>query len=266
MGMAVLLLFSNYNLQASGRMGGEVQALDVLNHGLFTRVLQIHVRDGNVNYKALKTDPYDLLQYLGQVAKVQLKAMSKREKLALFINAYNAYTLKLVIEHYPIKGWNPLFPRNSIRQISGAWDEWKITVGGKKMTLNDLEHNYIRKLGDPRIHFAIVCAAKSCPLLASYAFEPDKVGLQLDERVRLFMQRSDKFFYCFDCKKIKISKILEWFYGDFSRFAVDGTRSYKRYAGVMGFFLNYFNEDLRQKALKDKPSIDFLQYDWFLNE
>jgi hypothetical protein len=271
-----LALFQSV-LLASGRMdvengrkgvGKQVQGFvpQISNHSLLNRILQVYVREGRVNYKDLKANPGDLETYLDQVSKVKLKALSKREKLALFINAYNAYTLKLIIDHYPIKGWNPLFPGNSIRQISGAWDEWKIMVGGKRMTLNDLEHNYLRKLGDPRIHFAIVCAAKSCPPLASFAFDPDKVELQLDERVRHFMQLSDRFFFCADCRKIKLSKILEWFYGDFSKFAVEGTRSYKRYAGVMGFFLNYLDEDLRAKALNDKPSIDFLKYDWTLNE
>ena len=137
------------------------------NHSLWNDLLQKHVSvQGNVNYKGFKLDYSDLERYLQSLSdNIPNKSWSKAEKLSYWINAYNAYTIKLIIDKYPLK---------SIKDINRPWDQRFIKLGEKIYTLNDIEHEILRKMNEPRIHFAIVCASISCPKLQNEAFTPLK--------------------------------------------------------------------------------------------
>ena len=130
-------------------------------HDIFSQILADHVRDGWVDYRSLKNDAR-LDTYIMQLAGTNPDSIpSREEKLAFWINAYNAYTLKIITDNYPVK---------SIRDLNkglfggSVWDQQLVTINGEKTTLNTIEHKIIRPLfNEPRIHFALVCAAKSCP-------------------------------------------------------------------------------------------------------
>ena len=166
------------------------------NHALFSAVLATHVKDGRVDYHTLKADPR-LPQYLDQLAATDPATLaSDPERLALWLNAYNAYTLKLIIDREPAKSITELgtggIVLGSLLKTT-AWDIRFATVGGKKFTLNEIEHEIIRRqFKDSRAHFALNCASGSCPILRREAYEAGTLERQLDEQGRLFVQDAAK--------------------------------------------------------------------------
>jgi len=149
-------------------------------HAPFHRLLVAHVKDGAVEYRAFKDREGELDAYRAALAGVDPAALSQNGRLALWINAYNAFTLKLILERCPgIK---------SIKEISGRWTQVRWVVGGKKRSLGQIEHEIRRKeFQEPRIHFAIACASKSCPILLSEAHEAQTINEQLARAARGFL-------------------------------------------------------------------------------
>ena len=178
-----------------------------IDHSKWNSLLQSFVSDnGNVDYFAFKNNEERLEDYLEYLSENQPKKSSaKNEKLAYWINAYNAFTVKLIIDNYPIK---------SIKDIGKPWDKKFITIDGKNLSLNHIEHEILRKMNEPRIHFAIVCASFSCPKLDNQAFTADKLEAQLTRVTKAFL--ADKNRNEISEKSIKISKIFDWFSKDFT--------------------------------------------------
>jgi len=135
--------------------------------------------NGRVDYKGLKNEKGKLESYLEMLNKnPPAKDWKQEEEMTYWINAYNAFTVKLILDHYPVK---------SIQEIDGGkpWDEAFIKIGGKNYSLNNIETDFLRKkFSDPRIHFAINCASQSCPRLLNEAFTPEKIELQLNEQTK----------------------------------------------------------------------------------
>ena len=152
----------------------------------YDKLLQAHVKDGLVNYKAIKADQTALNDYLGELAKVEeatFNSWEEKERLTYLINLYNAATFKLVVDNYPLKSI-----RDINKQGEGPWKIDVVNLFGKKISLDHLEHEIIRKnYNEPRIHFALVCAAIGCPKLPSWAFTPSKLEDQLAARTRLYL-------------------------------------------------------------------------------
>ncbi|MEO6246071.1 MAG: DUF547 domain-containing protein, partial [Opitutaceae bacterium] len=166
-------------------------------HAAFDQVLKQHVADGKVNYTALKAAPQPLNAYLATLAAVpeaEFKAWGEKDQLAFLFNLYNAATLKLIIDHYPIA---------SIKKIGGffnfgglgdgPWEQKVVRLFGKVTTLDHLEHGLIRKdYAEPRTHFALVCAARGCPPLRAGAFVGARLDTQLDEQGKIFLGQVEK--------------------------------------------------------------------------
>ena len=161
------------------------------SHQLFGQVLDQFVRGGLVDYAKLKADPKDLTRYLDELASVpksEFEKWEQPEQLAFLINLYNAQTLKLVIEHYPVK---------SIKKIGnilkGPWDQRVVRLWGETVTLNTLEHEILRKdYDEPRIHFALVCAAHGCPPLRKEPYVAERLNSQLEDQGRAFFSNAAK--------------------------------------------------------------------------
>ena len=217
------------------------------DHSLYGEVLKKSVYDGKVDYPALKNNPSILDSYLKEVAELDteaLNSMPKSEKTAFYINAYNALTLKVIEDYYPVK---------SIKDIPGAWDKLKFKVAGRELTLNQIEHQILRKeFKEPRIHFALVCASKGCPELASEPFSGKALDDQLDREVRKFINDKTKVRLDRDNKTLYISSIFKWFNEDFG--------------DIIKFINKYLSEDDAEFIKKAKPKIKYLNYDWSLNE
>lgn len=211
------------------------------SHQSLDSLLQKHVSElGRVNYKGLKADKTALDAYCLMLSSTPVQdSWSREEKMAYWINAYNAYTLKLIVDNYPTK---------SILNFDGGktWDVRRIKIGDKKYSLNNLENDILRpQFKDPRIHFAINCAAKSCPPLWNHAYTPENLESTLDTRTRAFL--NDKKYNTIGSSRAQISKIFDWYGVDF---------------GDLKKFINPYVDT----PLKNNAAIVFQEYNWDLNE
>ena len=189
----------------------------------YAAVLKAYVDDkGMVNYSRLQANRDRLDAFCLSLGKLDRRTYEKwgdRTKIAFWINAYNGLTLKVIIDHYPIKGnWPVWYPQNSIRRIPGVWDKLKFEVISQEMTLEDIEHNTLRaKFDEPRIHMALVCAALGCPPLRNEPYQGNKLDEQLDDQSKNFLSNPLKLKIDRAGGKVYLSKIFDWFGKDFIR-------------------------------------------------
>lgn len=244
----------------------------------YAAVLREHVDDrGMVSYAALKDDPAELNRFVRALAAVKpetYQSWDEPAKIAFWINAYNALTLKAIIDHYPIKAGlisGLAYPANSIRQIPGVWDKLQFLVMGQKMTLNQIEHETLRaKFNEPRIHVALVCAALGCPQLRNEPFIGERLDEQLSDQSRGFVTDASKFRIDRDAGKVYLSSIFKWFGGDFvktykpeSGFASGGSDAEK---AVLHFAAGHLPAQDADYLRTGNYAVEYLDYDWSLNE
>ncbi|NUO82833.1 DUF547 domain-containing protein [candidate division KSB1 bacterium] len=248
------LLFALALLAARVNLLAAAEPNNVPDHSLFTQVLRDHVKAGAVNYKAIKADAR-FPQYIAMLQKTNPETVPEQHRLAFWINAYNAFTIQYVLNKYPLKS---LMNKLSYATGGGTFKTKFIELNGKKYSLNDIENDIIRPMGDPRIHFALVCGAKSCPPLRSEAYEGERIGEQMDEQGRLFFSQADKNRFDFEKKEIYLSKIFDWFKDDFRK---DGKTE-------LDFISRYLPEEQARKLLANAATlkVKHTEYDWDLNE
>ncbi|MCI0515861.1 DUF547 domain-containing protein [candidate division KSB1 bacterium] len=252
-------------------------SLRAFDHSGFDSLLQKHVADGLVNYRALKADLLPLQKYLQQLEQVNpgdFKNWPLEEQMAFWVNAYNAITIEGIVRNYPIQ-WGSLlararFPKNSIRQISGFWDAVFIKVMGRELTLNQIEHEILRKqFKDPRIHFVIVCASIGCPDLESRAFVAKDLDQRLDDATRNFITNPGKARLDRKENVLYLSSIFDWYKEDFKA-SNEAEKQYRNYSkaerGLIEFVIEYVPETDREYIIQNQPKIKYLDYDWSLNE
>ncbi len=226
---------------------GSVQALAASSHDLFDQVLQAHVNEGKVNYPAIKEDKrfQDYLTYLAQTNPE--KFTTDNEKLAFWINAYNALAIKGITDGLSPSGF---FSRVTYFKST----DYKLA--GRDINLYDLERDIIIPFGEPRIHFAIVCASASCPNLISEAYVADKLDQQMESNTKRFINNDFKNQFDVEKKVARVSKIFDWFTEDFK----------KTSGSVQKFIANYVDDSALVKLLaEDTLRIEHLKYDWSLN-
>ncbi len=172
--------------QQKSKAAKKTDKIDPL-HEPYDKLLRAYVKNGWVNYKAFKQQEARLDAYLKTLAQTDPAKLTKSERLAYWINAYNAFTIKLILRRYPkIK---------SIKDIPGRWDRREWTAGGKTYSLGEIEHQILRKrFNEPRIHFALVCASKSCPDLPSEAYTAKRLERQLTAAAKQFLADTKKGF------------------------------------------------------------------------
>jgi hypothetical protein len=233
-------------------------------------------QEGLVNYQGLKADPrklQDFLQALAQVRPEDYQTWQVPQQIAFWINAYNSLTLKAIIDHYPIRAsfWRSLrFPRNSIRQIPGVWTDLRFSVQGQRMTLDHIEHDILRRrFNEPRIHMALVCAARGCPPLRAEPYVGRKLDDQLNDQARRFLANPKKFKIDRKEKRVYLSPIFKWFGEDFIR--TYGTNNgFSRFSpaegAVLNFIQSYLPKEERDYLVRGDYDISYLKYDWSLNE
>jgi len=246
------------------------------DHSLYANVLRNYTVNGKVDYPSLKREVQDLdayLSLLAQLSKEDFERMSSREKIAFWLNAYNAITLKVIVDRYPlkrlgIKGFR--FPSSSIRQIPGAWSKIKYPVIGKRVTLNEIEHTILRKqFREPRIHMALVCAAQSCPPLRGVPYAGDQLDDQLNDQTVQFLKHPEEFRIDESQKAVYISSIFKWFGKDFISEKNTGEfaqRLSKEEKAVLSFILPYLPPEKATFLSQGHYDIKYLKYDWSLNE
>jgi hypothetical protein len=261
---------------ASGR--ASAQGID---HAGLDTVFAYFVRDGRVDYAALQQGRASLDEYIAEVSAVtteQFAVWSEADQIAYLLNAYNAYVLETIIDNYPIKAagffkklTSPKmfsFPDNSIRQIDGVFDGIPHKVAGTEMTLDGIEHGALRAdYNEPRIHFALVCAAVSCPPLREEAFRGEVLDDQLDSQGHIFLNDPRLNRFEADRGEIYLSKIFDWFGDDFRQFASDtGYQRDEKVNGVLTFVSRYLVDRVAGFLGTGEYKVDFLKYDWTLND
>ena len=207
----------------------------------------------SVAYGKLRLDPvfHQLESNLRLFSPAKLS--THQEKLAFWINAYNIFAVKIVTDNYPLK---------SIKNVGGLFKSvWKIkagTVGGEKYSLDEIEHGILRKMGDPRIHTAIVCASISCPNLSKKSYKSEKLNEQLDMQMSDFLANPNKGMRVDNNqqpKRILLSPIFDWFAEDF-----------KSSGGVRKFIKPYVPPTYRQDLENTEYSISYMDYNWSIND
>lgn len=215
------------------------------DHSDYDSLLKDVVVQDAVNYQKLKFKHGILEAYLQRIAKMSIKdfrAMTREQQMALYINAYNAYTLKAIIDNYPVK---------SIKKIPKVWDKPTAVVAGTNMSLNDIEHGTLRPYyKEPRLHFALNCASIGCPQLRAEAYTAEKLEQQLDDAAYIFMNDRKRNPYHKKKNRFMASSIFKWFEDDFGN--------------IREFISSYLDEDKVAFDL-NKPKIRF-QYNWRLND
>ena len=237
-----------------------ITELSAKDHLLFTEVLNRYVIDGLVDYKNLVNDrQFD--RYLAQLSNTDPDKLNRNEKLAFWINAYNAFTLQVIRDNYPIKSINELHTGGRIiAHIIGktVWDKEFITINNKKYSLNEIEHEILRKMNEPRIHFAIVCASISCPVLRNEAFEAETIEQQLQEEAIRFLNDDERNDFDVSKRTAYLSKIFDWFDDDF------GKNKKEVLLYVSGFLPDNIKQDIANNT--DKWKVSYKDYNWNLNE
>lgn len=222
---------------------------DPVDHGIYGRLLKTHVIAGRVDYNGFKKDEAQLDTYLAALAAIDPDALAEPEQIAFYINAYNAWTIKLILSAWP--------DIDSIKDLGGLFQSpWKksfVKLRGRIVTLDDIEHKILRpRYKDPRIHFAINCASISCPPLLNAPYTGSELDRQLEAVTTNFINDPNNNHITGDT--LHVSRIFKWFNEDFNG---DVYGFFKRYArGVLKKQLDSGGEDL---------NINYLHYDWGLN-
>jgi len=229
----------------------------------YGKVLSAHVRDARVDYPALKANRAELDGYLESVAsvsKADFDVAPRNAQIAYLVNAYNAYTLKTVIDHYPTPVKNPggLFSTgNSIKQVPGRWDTITHATALGEVTLDHIEHDVLRpRYKEPLVHMALVCASKGCPPLRGEPFYADRLDEQLADQARKYL--ASPYGLVVDGEDVRISALFDWFGADFV----------ERYGSATAFVERYSPDADRPRvsAAVGRNRYSWLDYDWTLNE
>ncbi len=219
-----------------------------VDHSLFGELLQKYVKNGNVNYAGFQSEESQLDRYLDVLESVDINMLSRDDQFAFYANAYNAWTIKLILGKYP--------KITSIKSLgvfnTGPWKKKVVRLKDETVSLDHVEHDILRpRFKDPRVHFAINCAAKSCPPLRSEAYRGEILNQQLDNSTRSFI--NDPNSYRLEGNNLYVSRIFKWFSEDFSD-------------GALAFFQKYAEGKLKEKLDKSgKITVKYLKYDWSLN-
>ena len=211
------------------------------NHKRWNSLLQKHVSNiGNVDYKSIRENRTELDIYIDNLGeKMPTEDWTKNQKLAYWINAYNAMTVDLIIRNYPTE---------SIKDIKNPWEQRLWKLGEKWYNLDEIEHQILRKMDEPRIHFAIVCASFSCPKLQNEAFTASTLEQQLTNATKAFLSDSNR--NSIKKNNVKLSKIFKWFKKDFEQ---------------NGSLLDFLNKYSEIKILENAKQ-SYLDYNWDLND
>lgn len=238
-----VLLLSSVLLTPVSAQAQNWQMLDEVLAQYIAPVERQGVMLNAVDYKGLSQD-LRYPQIISQIENLPIQSLTSREeRLAFYINAYNVYAIKVVIENYPVE---------SIRDVgslfSSVWSRTAGSIDGKALSLDDIEHEILRKLAEPRIHFAIVCASLSCPNLRSEAYRAENLDKQLEEQTRSFLNNETKGVLL-DGQRVRVSQIFDWFEEDF-----------EASGGVEAFIRRYRELPARINLRANLP------YNWDLNE
>ena len=232
---------------------------DAVSHAAFDRLLRRYVdTTGAVDYAGLQENRADVLRpYLDQLASADLSGRSRDARLAFWINAYNALTLKLIVDHYPIQNIWAITPGPPEPKDDSPFQIGVGTVADTMRTLDEIEHEIIReRFDEPRIHFALVCAAASCPRLRREAYTAPRLDAQLNDQARTFLRDPTKNRIPAGDDRVALSRILKWYGDDFGPTPEALQRA----------LAPYIDGPVGERLSHGDYTVDYMPYDWALND
>jgi hypothetical protein len=224
------------------------------DHAAWNNILSKHVDDaGFVDYAAIKRNPEPLEQYIAAIDQAPFKQMGRDEKLALLINAYNAFTIQLILDNYQ----TAKNAENGIRAIDDPWTGRTWSVGENEWTLDEIEHEVIRpNFKEPRIHWALVCAAYSCPPLRNEAYTAENLEQQLTAQAKYVHNHPRWYRYDASNHTVHLTAIYDWYAGDFEQTSGSVLKAVGQHAPAVKRALDNGNP----------PRIEWIKYKWNLND
>lgn len=242
-----ILVISGCGLSKKGAIRTDAEPI---THEIWDQILADNVKEnGWFDYQAIAADRSKFDQYLNllNTHHPNPDTWSRNERMAYWFNAYNAYTVELILDNYPLESIKDI--KKGIPFVNGVWDIKFIEIEGKSYSLNNIEHGILRpKFEDPRIHMAVNCASFSCPPLLTEAFESDRLDEQLDFATRQFLK--DELRNEIRSDSAKVSSIFKWYNGDFTK------------NQTLKDFLNKYLD----VPIAESTTIEYLDYNWSLND
>jgi hypothetical protein len=226
-----------------------VWSAGAVDNSLYADLLKKYVKEGVVDYQGFKNEEAKLDAYLKVLEKTDAGELSRNEQFAFYINAYNAWTIKLILTGYP--GVKSIKDLGSI--FKNPWKKEIVRIDGDVLTLDNVEHDILRpRFKDPRVHFAVNCASKSCPPLISEPYRGADLNEQLNSSTQSFLNNKKENYL--QENTLYASRIFKWFNDDFNN-------------DVVGFFMTFAEGDLKERlvANRDRIKVTYLDYDWSLN-
>lgn len=268
--LATAVVICAWGLAATGTVARNAAGFDH-TYTDYGAILAAHVAGSRVDYARLTANraAFDrVVAAFGAVTGQDEAGWPRARQMAYWINAYNLFTLQAIIDHYPIRGsWLSRYPKNSIRQIDGVWTDLTWSAGGRRLTLDDIEHRLLRpRFEDPRVHFAINCGSIGCPPLASEPYRADRLDAQLDRAAVRYLTAPAGLVVA--GTTLRLSSIFKWYGSDFDAMfsprGPDGRRGTDR--ALLGVVATYGPEPARTLATRPATRLAYLDYDWTLND
>ncbi len=242
-----------------GQQQSALVSIDEIDHSPWDELLKKYVNsDGRVDYagwKANAADVIELDEYLKHLSSASHRVNATRDaRLAFWINAYNAVTIRGILREYPTTSI-----RNHTARLFGynIWKHLQLYVGGDPVSLEHIEHEILRKMNEPRIHFAIVCASNGCPRLMNEAYRSERIEDQLETNTKDFFSRAQNFQHDVGRKRFLLSAIIDWFEDDFGADQTAQLRMISKWLPTSA---------AKVAAENNTVSVSYLDYDWQLNK
>jgi len=271
---ALFALFAFFAAFASGFAAfasAQESLADAARRKALDQLLDIYVRNGDVYYRALKAERGKLDGFLNLVATASVGKMSREEQMAFWLNAYDAIVLRTVVDHYPIQGHSPDYPAKSIRQIPGAFERVQHRVGGRMLTLDQIEKDVLPTFNDPRVFFAIGRGAVGSGRLRSEAFVPARLEEQLSDVASECVQRGQCVQIDPETGTVNVSPIFSWREKEFAAGYADkapatlANRSPIERAVVAFVYPKLLNAE-KDLVQKNTFQVAYKPFDWTLND
>jgi hypothetical protein len=244
---------------------------DAARRKSFDQILDLYVRDGLVYYRALKLERGKLDGYINLIATTAVDKLSREEQLAFWLNAYNATVLRTIIDHYPIQGRSPAYPPRSVRQVPGAFDRLPHKIGGRMLTLDQIEQTVLPEFQDPRVYLALGRGALGSGRLRSEAFVPAQIEQQLTDVANECLSRPECLHMDKDANKVSVSSIFSWrekefvaAYGDAAPAAFAQRSPLER--AVIAFIQPKLLTTEKEFLAKNTFQLAYIPFDWTLND
>jgi hypothetical protein len=261
--VAISIIVPAPRAQTPSSVAGPARALDQL--------LDLYVRGGDVYYRALKSDRGKLDGYINGIANVEVDKLPRAEQIAFWLNAYDAFVLRTVVDHYPIQGKAAAYPAKSIRQVPGAFETVKHQAAGRAVTLDQIEQTILAEFHDPRVYFAIGRGAVGSGRLRSEAFVADRLEQQLADAAAECTSRAQCSQIDRAAGKVSVSSIFSWrekdFVASYAEKAPGGLSSRSPIErAVVAFILPNVLPMEKEMLTANTFQLSYKPFDWTLND